>query len=253
MLLLSKILKKISLLLLIGGLSYAQTVTSQLSSGRFSLNQQNYNNDFKNVKKIISKDDSYQNMIYYYSHSSDPKDWFALGVVYLFGTNTPDKTGYTIKPDIKKAEYWLNRATKGNFYTAGIVLASTYMYNPKYSNKKNLKKAENILKYLIDKGYYKAVTYLADCYRLEGNYEKFLSTLTMGDQYKDSTSQLSLALLYYYGLKTKTKNGKIFSIDRNLKIANYYLTKACTNPNKTKAVANFCNPKYNKNIVYKKK
>ena len=248
----NQILKKVfGFLLLTGTVLFANTQEFNFRNG-FGFNQKQFNNDLKNIKQIVSKNDNYKSMIYYYSHSDDPKDWFALGIVYLFGTNVPDKTGYTIKPNIHKAEYWLLKATKGNFYTAGITLASVYMYNPKYSNKKNLKKAENILKYLIDKGYYRAVNYLADCYRLEGKYEQFLSTLVMGDQYNDSTSQLSLALLYYYGFKTKEKNGKTFSVERDLNVANYYLTKACTNPNKTKTVANFCNPQYNKNIIYER-
>jgi len=213
------------------------------------INMNYYRNDIKMVKKIVSNNDNYRTMIYYYSHSNDPKDWFALGVVYLFGINIPDKTGKIIKPDIKKAEYWLIRATKDRFYPAGIMLASFYMYNSKYSTPKNLKKAEKILQYLVDNGYYEAVTYLADCYKLEKKYNKFIDTLQMGDQFHNANAQLALALLYYYGLKN---NHKII-VSRNYQAANYYLTKACTNPHKTKIVANFCNPKYNKNIVYVKK
>jgi len=219
------------------------------------VNMKNYENDIKTIKKLaVANNDDYQAMIYYYSHSNDPKNWFALGAIYLTGINIPDKSGKIIKPDIKKAEYWLIKATKNKFYPAGIMLASFYMYNEKYSTPEDLRKAEKILKYLVNNGYYDAITYLADCYKLQEKYDKFVDTLQVGDQYNNANAQLALALLYYYGLEDDSKSGKNkIIINRNYDVANYYLTKACTNPKKSKAVANFCNPKYNKNIIYQKK
>ena len=214
-----------------------------------SANVQQYTQNLKAIQQVSLKGNNYKSMIFYYSHSADPKNWFALGAIYLNGLSKPDKNGETIKPDIKKAEYWLIKSMKNKFYTSGIFLASYFLYNPKYNTKKeNLDKAKKILEYLISQKYYPAITYLADYYKITKNYDRFISTLIMGDQYRNATAQLSLALMYYYGIKN---NNKVI-LPRDYNVANYYLTKACTNPKKNKTVANFCNPNNNKNIVYDK-
>ena len=234
---------KYLLLVLVSTFLFADTPNTSAAA-------QNYTQNLKAMQQVAIKGNNYKSMIFYYSHSSDPKDWFALGILYLNGVQKPDKDGNIIKPDLQKAEYWLIRSMKNKFYVSGIMLASYYMYNVKYyNNKKYKEKAKNILEYLISQGYYPAVTYLADYYKLNKQYKKFVSTLISGDQYNNSTAQLSLALLYYYGLKDNNKT----IVKQNTQIANYYLTKACTNPKKSDAVANFCNPSQNKNIVYSKK
>jgi len=168
----------------------------------------------------------------------------ALAVIYLNGISVPDSEGKTIKPDKEKAIKFFNKAISLGNYEAASILGSLYLYHPVLSfEKDSVKKAKYYLELALKKGKYEASTPLADLLiNKEGNYTEAIRVLEEGAKHGVSTAQLMLAIMYNWGV-VDSSGRQILKPEPMT--ANALLTQACTNPNATEKVKEFCqNPEY---------
>lgn len=184
-------------------------------------------------EKIIYKD-----MLAYMLMTNDPSQYLALGSLYATGSSIKDSTGAVIKQDIFLAEkYLLKAANMGNNHALTVLGGFILLNNKMQELDPKLIKAEGYLNKAYKSGDLSAGVLLSNLYFSKNNYIKGLEKLTECAERKDSSAQLALALLFKEGMADS--KGKII-FEKNMRTAEFYLNKACTNEHKSEKVMNFC-------------
>lgn len=181
----------------------------------------------------------YKDMLAYMENSQNDAQLLTAGTLYAMGINEPDSTGEIVKPDGRKAESLiLKSAELGNKKAYGILgnllLASPVMRaldDDKHS------KAQQYLEKALEAQDYEAGVGLINLYKETQQNKKLLNLVMQLDQKDDSLAQYILAFMFKDGFYSEV--GELL-VQKDLKTANYYLTRACTNRNKDKLVEEFC-------------
>lgn len=200
------------------------------------------NNDNKEEKLV------YKDMLSYLSMSNDNTQFSVLGSLYATGTNIKDSNGDIIKQDIFLSEkYLLKSANMGNYHSLTILSGFILLNENMRKLDPNLIKTEDYLKKAYNRGDLSAGILLSNLYFTKDSYKNGLSILLECASKNDADAQLALALLFKDGMADK--NGKII-FEKNIKTAEFYLNKACTNENKSDKVKDMCyNNPYIEKIV----
>ena len=200
--------------------------------GAMNFMEQNENTN-KGDEKVVYKD-----MLSYLSLSNDSSQFLVLGSLYATGSKIKDSTGAIIKQDIFLSEkYLLKSAEMGNIH-ALTVLSGFIMFDKKMNTlDPKFIRVEGFLKKAYKLGDTSAGILLSNIYITTGKYDKGLQKLIECADKKDSDAQFALALLFKDGMKNS--EGKVI-IDKNMKTAEAYLNKACTNEHKSTKVSEYC-------------
>lgn len=192
-------------------------------------------NEKLDPQKVIYKD-----MLAYMENSQNDAQLLTAGTLYAMGINEPDSTGATVKPDGKRAEILiLKSAELGNKKAYGI-LGNLLLASPvlrALDDEKHSKAQKYLEKALQENQDYEASVGLINLYKETGQNKKLLNLVMDLDQKNDSLAQYILAFMFKDGFYSE--NGELL-VQKDIKTANYYLTRACTNKNKDKLVEEFC-------------
>jgi len=171
--------------------------------------------------------------------SKNPEHHFYLGMFYLNGYNEKDDYGNIIKPNLVLAKKFLIKSSEEGYGKASNTLGISYLFNEMLKKEKNsIDKAEFFLLKAYEQKEINVVTSLGDFYiNFKPNSYRALYFLNLGDSLNLSTAQFALARIYYEGFDKDTKN----IIKKDLEKSSYFLSKACTNKNKTEFIKNMCN------------
>lgn len=185
-------------------------------------------------QKVIYKD-----MLAYMENSQNDAQLLTAGTLYAMGINEPDSIGATVKPDGKKAEFLiLKSAELGNKKAYGILgnllLASPVM---RALDDEKHAKAQQYLEKALENQDYEASVGLINLYKETRQNKKLLNLVMNLDQKNDALAQYILAFMFKDGFYSEV--GEVL-VQKDIKTANYYLTRACTNKNKDKLVEEFC-------------
>jgi TPR repeat protein len=200
------------------------------------------NNENKEEKLV------YKDMLAYLSMSNDNTQFAVLGSLYATGTTVKDSNGDIIKQDIFLAEkYLLKSANMGNYHSLTILAGFIILNENMRKLDPDLIKAEDYLKKSYKANDLSAGLLLSNIYFTKESYKKGLNILLECASKNDADAQLALALLFKDGMADK--NGKMI-FDKNIKTAEFYLNKACTNENKSDKVKDMCynNPYIEKTV-----
>lgn len=206
-----------------------------------------YANDMLNLSKETSSDNEkviYKDMLAYLVASKNKSQLVVAGSLYATGSNIKDSNGDIIKQNIFLAEkYLLESANLGN-HNALTILGGFIIINPEMRKlDPKLIKTEKYLLTAYSKGDSAAGVLLSSVYFEKENYIKGQHILTNCANNGNSEAQFALALLYKDGMKDKKNN---IVINKNMKIAESFLNKACSNENKTDKIQKICS---NANLV----
>jgi TPR repeat protein len=189
------------------------------------------------LAKEIKGKKTYNELIKALETSPSAEHKMYLGIIYLNGMVIPDAENNIIKPDIKKAVSFFNKAIEGKFYQAAQILGGLYLYHPVLSKEQDkIEKAIKYLKIALDNNLYDGSTLLAQAYFAKNEFKKGIKVLSIGAEHNVASSELMLAMLYQWGLKYNN----VEYIHKDSTKANILLSKACSNKNKTAFVKDFC-------------
>lgn len=215
-------------LMIIFVLMYTLTFASSMES----LGDNNNNN--QEVKEKVN----YTEMISYLKNSDVSQNMVALGTIYANGVDTPDDIGQTVEPDPILAEKYFLKAIEMKDEKASSILGGLYFYN---DNMKKLdqdgNKALFHLKNAFELGNPEVASILSDVLFRKNMYKEGVKVLLIGDEKGDSSSQFTLAISFKKGLRDDSGE---YVIQKDDRVAEYYLNKSCLNENKTKKIHDLC-------------
>lgn len=181
----------------------------------------------------------YKDMLAYMEKSQNDTQLLTAGILYAMGISEPDSIGETLQPNAVKAERTILEAAKLGNKKANGILGSLLFNAPVMQSldDKNHTKAQKYLELAIDSGDYEPSVSLINLYRETQQNKKLLNLAMKLDQNNDSVAQYILAFMFKDGFYSE--NGELL-VQKDMRTANYYLTRACTNKNKDKIVSDFC-------------
>lgn len=235
---LSSSVKFIILFIITISFSYASTTSFETSKNLVNLTNLPSNTK---VNTAVKSSKTYKELINTLSSNPNPDFALYLAVIYLNGINIPDTKGEIVEKNTKKSITWFNNSIKYGNYNASQILGSLYMYHIDFQNVANrFQKAKFYLELALKHKKYESATALAELYiKHLNNIKKGIEILKVGAEHNIATSQLLLAMIYNWGYSDKT-----ITISPNKTLAQALLTKACTNPKKTKKVDSICHASY---------
>jgi TPR repeat protein len=165
---------------------------------------------------------------------------FYLGVLYLNGAIEPDENNNTLEKNTKLAIKFFDKSIFLGYTQATQIVGTFYLTHGDLKKIPGAKeKAYKLIYKAMDNNLYDATPMLAQSLLNDHKAKEALRVLELGAENNIAAAQLSLAIIYQYGLKDKD-----FSIDKSENLANILLSKACTNKKSTDAVKDFCSSKY---------
>lgn len=179
----------------------------------------------------------YSEILSYLEAQGDGENLFYLSQFYLNGSYEKDTDGKVVEKDTKKAIKYLTASSDKGFSFASITLGSLYLYHEDFIViPNNLDLAEKYLNIALKQGLPEAYTILADIYfNYKGKSDVAIDYLSKGAAEDVATAQYGLAVIYNSGIKDQ-----VSEVKKDEDMANYFLTKACTNKKITPKIKEIC-------------
>jgi TPR repeat protein len=191
----------------------------------------------KNNKNTDKEQIIYKDMLTYLKKSNDADQLMILGSLYASGSKEKDSVGDTIPQNPYLAKKYLLQAANMGKYRALTILGGFILLKENMRIlDPNLIDTEKYLLNAFQAGDIEAGSLLSNLYFQKNEPNKAIEILYISADKQDSSSQLALAIIFKEGLFINQEQ----IIKKDLKSANYYLTLACNNNNKTKKVEDFC-------------
>lgn len=212
-------------------------MTSQMSMSPKILNNPGGTNNSTNNQQQQQEKKLYSEILSYLESQGDGENLFYLSQFYLNGSYEKDTDGKVVEKDTKKAIKYLTASSEKGFSFASITLGSLYLYHEDFIViPNNIELSEKYLNIALKQGLPEANTILADIYfNYKGKSDIAIEYLSAGASENVATSEYALAVIYNAGLKDNVTN-----IPKSEDMANYFLTKACTNKKITTKIKEIC-------------
>lgn len=175
----------------------------------------------------------YKDMIEYMKQSNNAQQYAALGGLYAFGAAEPDSTGATVQQDTQLAEKYLLKSAELGNKDAYAILGSIF-----YFHIGDMAKGEKYLKTAFDKGDMESGVVLADLLGATSRQKQSVQLLSQLAEKRVASAELSLAFVFKDGM---LDDNATMIVAPNMKTAEFYLTRACTNQRASDKVREFCN------------
>ncbi|MGB2552800.1 tetratricopeptide repeat protein [Campylobacter sp. MOP51] len=221
-------MKKICTILSIVGLLISPSIANHDIAGLKQLNQAQIQEFQGEAEPLV-----YKKLIEAIKMSNHPQQLAVLGALYAFGAQEPDSVGDTIPQNIPLAEKHLLQSRELGNKEANIILGSLF-----YFHIGDMKKAELYLNEAYKNGDLEAGVILADLFDTIGKDKEGLDLLLKLAERRLASAEMALAFIFKDGL---IDNNGTTLVEKNKKTAEFFLTRACTNPKQTEKIMDFCN------------